>query len=266
MDQHRLGRCLEVAVSAATAPGTTILSYFRKSDLAVDIKGDGSPVTAADKAAETEIRKVLAAAPETAEFDIVGEEFGATGGGHRFYWLIDPIDGTKSFANGLPTFGTLLALMDRETGEPLAGVIHMPALSETYAAGKGLGATCNGLPIRASDCRDLDTAIVSASDACQFAETGIEAAYGRLRAQTPYLRGYGDCFAHAMAARGAVDASFETWLNDWDVRAAQAIVVEAGGGFLIRQSKRQPADGGIAYDALFGSKALVERIAEVVDF
>ena len=265
MDREKLAEALELAVHVTEAAAATTLQHWRRSDLAVETKGDGSPVTVADRAAEAQVRELLKAAPGFQGLDIVGEEMGREGEGSPYYWLVDPIDGTKSFSRGLATFGTMLALVDRETERSVVGVICLPALAETYAAARGLGATCNGTPIRASAETELASVIVSAPDAHQFRGSGLEEGYVRLRDRVPWLRGYTDCFAHAMTARGAVAVTLDPGLNPWDAMASQVIVEEAGGSFLLRPSTVELA-GGTAFDALLGSPALVDEIARIVGF
>ena len=94
----------------------------------------------------------------------------------------------------------------------------------------------------------------------------MEDDYRRLRDQVPHLRGYPDCFAHAMTARGALDATLESWLNTWDVMATEVLIEEAGGAFLLRHCRAQPDDGRLALDTLFGSPPLVEKIARLIEF
>jgi histidinol phosphatase-like enzyme (inositol monophosphatase family) len=261
MDRDALSDALEVAVEAVEAAGRITLEHWRRAELAVEAKADGSPVTVADRGAEARIREMLRASA-FGGLDIVGEELGSEGQGSRHYWLIDPIDGTKSFSRGLPLYGVMLALVDRDANRALAGVVGLPALAETYAAARGLGATCNGAAIRASVATDLASAVVSAPDAHQFRGSGLEPGYLALRGQVRWLRGYGDCFAHAMAARGALDAVLDPSLSPWDAMASQAIVEEAGGAFLTRPSPK----GGGRLDVLLGSAGLVDGIARLVGF
>lgn len=266
MDGDALAPMLRLAIEAAEAPRATILAHYRQEHLPTDIKADGSPVTIADRKAEQEIRGLLRSAPESRGFAILGEEFGLDEGDARYCWLIDPIDGTSAFARGLPTYGTIIALIDRETDRPLAGAIHLPSTAETYAAARGLGAFCNGQPIRASDRHDLTAAILSLPDPYQFRSAGLEDGYFKLYPEVEHICGLSSCFAHAMAARGSVDAILEPWLNPWDIKATEVIVEEAGGTCLLRKSKRQPEDGRLSLDGLFGSPRLVEQIARIVDF
>jgi len=265
LDRDGLAEALALGVRAVEAAGAITLEYWRRPDLAVEAKADGSPVTAADRAAEREIRALLKQSA-FGGLDVVGEEMGLEGGGSRHYWLIDPIDGTKSFTRGLPLYGVMLALVDRKAETALAGVIGLPALAETYAAARGLGAVCNGETIRASAATELAGAVISAPDAHQFRQSGLEAGYRRLRDRVRWLRGYSDCFAHAMAARGAVDAALDPSLSPWDAMASQVIVEEAGGAFLLRKSVEPPGGDGSRLDVLLGSPPLVDEIARIVDF
>lgn len=266
LDKEALAAALRVAVGAAEAAGRVALASWRSAGLEVETKADGTPVTEADKAAERTIREILEAAPESRDFAVVGEEYGGDAAASRYHWLLDPIDGTKSYTRGLPLFGTLVALIDGASGRSQLGVIRLPALAETYAAGRGLGATCNGRPIRVSAKADLATALISTPDSGQFAQGLMEADYRRLRGHVPHLRGYPDCFAHAMAARGALDGVLEPSLNTWDAMATEVLIEEAGGSFLMRRCRAQPADGRTALDVLFGSPPLVERIAKLIEF
>ena len=115
MDSGTLGPLLSLSIHAARSPAELILSHFNNPGLSIDHKGDGSPVTAADREAETRIRAVLQRDPCSADFDILGEEFGGTEKKTQYRWLIDPIDGTRSFVNRIPLFGTILALEESET-------------------------------------------------------------------------------------------------------------------------------------------------------
>ncbi len=261
MNTDQLEAALRLAEAVATAPGAAILQAFRSADLAVDAKADGSPVTAADKAAESVMRRLIRRAPEFGEIAILGEEAGAEGAAGRYRWLLDPIDGTLSFVRGLPSFGTIVALEDLETDEPLVGVIHLPFFQETYTAAKGLGARMNGRPIAVSAAADPRTAIVVAPDAIQFRMAGMAEAHRRLWEACDHLRGYTDVWADAMTVSGRIDAVVEPWMNIWDIRATQVLVQEAGGCHVTRQSR---AEG--ALDSIYGAPRLVDRLAELLGF
>src|SRR4029453_3521694 len=121
-----------------------ILAGFRSAALLVEAKGDGTPVTAADREAELAIRRSLRGSSEFGGFGILGEEGGSDGEAGEYRWIVDPIDGTRGFARGLPTFGTLIALEETTSERALIGVIHLPLTDETLAGARGLGATRNG--------------------------------------------------------------------------------------------------------------------------
>ncbi len=260
-----LNKALELAVAAAQATGEQTMRYFRNPALAIEDKADGSPVTAADREAEQEIRRVIEASPEFGGFDIVGEEFGHADRGSDYTWFIDPIDGTKAFARGIPTFGTLIALFDNAAQRSLAGAIHLHALGETYAAARGLGATCNGTAVRVSDQPSLDSAFVAAAEPEWFEAAGLMSEYKDLFVRVPGLRCYGDCFAHAMVARGSLDAVVDPMTNPWDVRATEVIIEEAGGKYLEREVAAGAKSRG-KLGVLFGAAPVVDAIAGIIPF
>jgi histidinol-phosphatase len=258
LDAGALTRARDLAVAAARAPRGLILDAFRSPDLAVEIKADGTPVTRADRAAEAVIREQLRRSEEFGAFEIVGEEGGAEGGPARYRWLIDPVDGTRGFARGLPTFGTIVALEERDSGRPLVGVIHLPVADETLAGALGLGAERAGRRLRASEASDLHGAVLSVPDAVEFRSARMEQAYAAVHAACDRVRGYTDCWAHARVIAGEVDAMLEPGLSPWDVRATQLLVTEAGGAWRARPSR---AAGKV--DIVFGSAALVGTLAEL---
>jgi fructose-1,6-bisphosphatase/inositol monophosphatase family enzyme len=192
---------------------------------------------------------------------MLGEEGGLEGGEGPYRWLLDPLDGTMSFTRGIPTFGTIVALEDTDTGRPLPGVIHLPWFGETFLAGRGLGSWRNDRRIRVSEVAELSTALVSAPDARQFRQAQLGAAYQRLWVACDWLRGYTDCWAHAQAASGVIDAVVEPALHPWDIRATQVLIEEAGGAQMTRPS----AHPGTV-DGIFGSAKLVDRLAKVMGF
>lgn len=220
-----------VAVDIARAAGELTLRWFGSRDLAVDHKGDGSPVTAADLAAETLMReRLLARFPDDA---VIGEEHQDTDGTSGRTWVIDPIDGTKAFTRGVPLYSNLLALVD-EHG-PAVGVINLPALGETVWAGRGRGAFCNGEPCRVSDRATLDGAYAMTSG---FGYWPDEALAAVLRSPV-ILRTWGDAYGYALVATGRAEAMIDPLANPWDVAPMAIIIPEAGG----RYSTFDGADG-----------------------
>ena len=249
---------LQVAIEAAQAAGGAILERFRAADLSVENKGDGSPVSEADQAAEKLIRSILG--ESFPDIDIYGEEEGFEDTGSAYRWVVDPIDGTLSFISGIPLFGTLIGLEERASGESLLGVIHLPALGETYAGGRGLGLRCNGTELKIHDEPGAQTdnpfasAIISAGDPLQFQNAGCAADHAKL-SRNPLFRGYSDCFGHAMVLRGSVGAMVDPALAPWDL-AATAALIEAGGGALFtRPSQLQGYT-----DAILGRPSLVRAL------
>ena len=250
---------LELAIKAAQAPSQLIMSGFRSEALQTEHKSDGSPVTRFDRAAEQTIRAFLAE-HQPGDWPVLGEEFGDDTGSARYRWVVDPIDGTLAFTRGLPTFGTLLAFEDVATRRALIGVIHLPAMAETYSAARGRGATCNGRRVRVAPERELRDRLISvpASEMSRLREGFIADSTSRL----PHLRCFTDCAAHAMVARGSIDALAEFGLCRWDIAATEVIVAEAGGLVLIRDSNEHPGK----YDAIAGEKASVQDVAMRLTF
>lgn len=227
----------------------------------IERKADGTVVTNADKEAERKIRAFFSAAPRH-NYPVMGEEWGDDTQGSRFRWTVDPIDGTLGYTRGLPNFGSLIAFDDTLAGQALAGVIHLPAFGETYSAGRGLGAFCNGTPIRVAPDRKLSECLVSVSSLKDFRRAGLEETYQRLSSEVGHLRGNFDCWTHGMAARGAFDAVVEFALNRWDIAPTQVIVEEGGGTCVIGPSRITPGK----YDAAFGNSRTVDEVVKLIGF
>ncbi len=261
MDNLDLKKLLDLAVKAAETPASQLVEWFEADLLAVEYKGDGSPVTMADRAAETTIRQILSDHPLASSFDILGEEYGQKEQGARYRWLIDPIDGTRSFVNGIPLFGTIVALEDTLARTTLIGVIHLPVLKQTFAAARGVGAHGNGKALLVAPPQSLQEAMIATGDIAQFISVGGERTYNTLSEHCPYLRTYTDCFGHAMVVSGAVSAMLDPALNPWDAMATQVLVEEAGGTMLMRASTIPHK-----IDVLFGTPALVEELKMLIAF
>lgn len=211
---------LEVCVRIAQQAGQLTLESFGRG-LSVDLKSDGSPVTAADLAAETLMRELLSAAfPDDA---VHGEEHPETSGVSGRTWVVDPIDGTKAFAQGVPLFSNLLAMVD-EHG-PAVGVINLPALGETICAGRGLGALLNGDPCGVSDHEGLAGAYVCTSGFGYWPEAPLSA----LLEAPVRLRTWGDAYGYGLVATGRAEAMIDPQAFPWDLAPVAVIVSEAGG-------------------------------------
>ncbi len=244
---------LELAVALADAADAITTARFRARDLAVRTKPDRTPVTEADHAVEETVRAMLGRARP--DDGIVGEEFGATGSGAR-RWIVDPIDGTKSFLRGAPPWATLLAL--EVEGDLVLGMVSAPALGRRWWATRGGGAFANGEPIRVSGVTGLEDALLCHADCLsyEFFDAGPE--FVALTRQVWDRRGFGDFWGHVLVAEGVADVMFEPVLSVWDVAALVPIVEEAGGRVTDRAGVRR-ADGGNAvttnghlHDAVLG--------------
>jgi len=209
---------------AAAAAAVTIPCFKRPIDIENKLANEGfDPVTEADRKAEKAIRDLIE--EHYPEHDIFGEEFGRTNKGSDFEWVLDPIDGTRAFISGLPSWGTLIAL--RFQGEPVIGVIDQPYLRERYI-GWTTGACLNGELIKTRPCASLGQATLSTTDPDLFAD--IERPiFDQIRQATRLVR-YGlDCYAYAVLAAGHIDLVVESGLKPYDMMALIPIVRGAGG-------------------------------------
>ena len=213
---------LEEAVELARSAGRLTLDWY-DSAVEVMVKGDGSPVTEADRAAEQLLRAELA--HRFPEDGIVGEEFAETGGSSGRTWFIDPIDGTQSFIRGVPLFATLLALQDRHG--VAVGVINLPALGETVAAGRGRGCYLNEQRVSVGPGSDLAGSVLCTSGFDLLPDDMAE----RLHAGPLILRGWGDAYGYRLVASGRVEAMLDPIVAPWDVAPMAVIIPEAGGRF-----------------------------------
>lgn len=230
-DDHdgRLAAMIEVAVAA----GRHTLTHFRREGLVIDAKSDESPVTIADREAEQLVRRMIA---EKFSYDTVqGEEFAEQTGTSRYRWVVDPIDGTKSFVCGVALYSTLLAL--ECDGEPIAGVIFIPAAGEIIVAAKGQGswyrdaASTDWRRASVSKKTNIAEAVFVVSQVDSFARRGSESAYKNLESAAWLTRSWGDGYGYLMVATGRADIMVDPICNAWDVAAILPVVTEAGGRF-----------------------------------
>jgi histidinol-phosphatase len=206
---------LELALRLANAADAISLPLFG-TGLTVERKPDLTPVTEADRAVETELRRLLA--EERPEDGVLGEEHGVTGGGRR-RWIVDPIDGTRNYSRAIPVWATLVAL--EEEGALRVGVVSAPALGRRWWAERGGGAFANGRAIHVSAVEHVEDAVITVSP-----EDDVPEVAGRAW----HVRGFGDFWAHMLVAEGAVDGAFDAAdVNEWDLAAVAVIVEEAGG-------------------------------------
>jgi histidinol-phosphatase len=215
-----------LAVEAARRAGDLARTHY-ESTFEIELKPDSSPVTVADKGAEKLIRDLVTAAFPSDGF--LGEEFGNQEGSSGFRWVIDPIDGTKSFIRHVPIWATLIGLEYR--GEQIGGVVYVPVFGMTYRALRGDGAYLNDRRIRVSDVSKLADSSLCYSSMGWFTRAGKEDVFHTLYRQTKRQRGHGDFYGFVLVAEGAADIMVEHGVNPWDVAATKAIVEEAGGRF-----------------------------------
>lgn len=264
VDRQVMAR-LELALEAARAAGGVTLQYFQGDQLGTIRKADGSPVTEADTGAERVLRAAIEEAfPEDA---ILGEEFGESegkGSGPAAYrWILDPIDGTVSFVHGVPLYGTLVGVYKGD--QPVVGVVHIPALSETVYAARGGGAwwipgpAQDARPAGLSDTTDLAEAMLVTTSLEYFEPGSGAAVYANLRAACKRMRGWSDCYAHVLLATGRCDAVVEPTIKPWDIAPMACILGELG-GHLVDWKGQARIDGG---DAILTNAHLKDAVLAV---
>jgi histidinol phosphatase-like enzyme (inositol monophosphatase family) len=219
--QDLLGFAQEIAWQA----GRSTLGHFQR-EVAVDVKDDASPVTVADREAEQIMRRAIAA--RFPDHDVQGEEFGEDDRGSSHRWILDPIDGTRSFIHGVPLYSTLVGL--EIDGEVAVGVAYFPALDDMVAAAVGMGCSWNGRPARVSLVSRLDEALMVYTDVGEIAAER-PGAWDRLQAATRLQRGFADAYGAFMVATGRAEIAVDGTMKPWDCAALMPIVREAGGTF-----------------------------------
>lgn len=228
---EELQALLDFAVEIAWLAGQSTLAHFQ-SGMRIETKSDQSPVTIADREAERILRTHIER--RFPDDGIVGEEYGAIRDDAPRRWILDPIDGTRSFVRGVPLYGVLVAL---EIGvEAVIGVVRFPALGETVSAARGLGCRWNGRPARVSEVTDLDAATVLLTEAVRpervSAEYGtVPSGWTELASRAALVRTWGDCYGHALVATGRAEAMIDPRMEVWDCAALRPVIEEAGGVF-----------------------------------
>jgi histidinol phosphatase-like enzyme (inositol monophosphatase family) len=221
----------------AERSGDFIRPHFASPTLTVETKADASPVTLADKGAEDLLRQLIA--KKFPKHGIIGEEFGTENADAEFVWVLDPIDGTKSFISGVPLFGTLIALLHQ--GQPVLGCIHQPILRQLML-GDNQTTTLNGRPVRCRATTRLADATLLTSDTLNLAKYQNGPACDRVLAAAKLVRTWGDCYGYLLVAGGWADVMLDPIMNPWDI-AALVPVIRGAGGVVTNWS------GGPAYPA-----------------
>lgn len=208
----------------AAKSSEVIMPYFANHDVVVERKSDETPVTVADRNAEKIMREMIG--KQYPHHGIIGEEIGNENVDAEFVWVLDPIDGTKSFAAACPLFGTLIALRHRD--EPVLGAIHMPVLRRLLI-GDGKKTTLNGKPVRVRETKTLDDAIALTTDILFVEQYRSPAGFERLIRKVKLFRTWGDCYAYFSFATGWTDIAIDPIMEVWDIRALIPVIRGAGG-------------------------------------
>ena len=247
---------LAFALELADVADKITLSRFRARDLVVESKPDLTPVTQADRAAEKALRARIEM--ERPGDGVIGEEYGETAGSGTRRWILDPVDGTKSFVRGVPAWGTLIAL--ERHGEIVVGVASAPALHRRWWAARGAGAFADGERIRVSRVSALEDALLCYTSLTAFDEYGLGAQFRTLAGRCWETRGFSDYWGHVLVAEGSADIAVEPAMNLWDNAPLQVIVEEAGGRFSDLDGNPR-VDGG---DAVTTNGLLHEEVLAIM--
>lgn len=223
----------DFALRIALQAGELILKYYQQAGLTVERKRDSSPVTIADRGAEELLRREI-----EREFPgdaILGEEYGEKAGNSGYRWILDPVDGTKSFIHGVPLFGTLIGV--ERIDQCVAGVCHFPALGETAWGAIGLGSwwrqgTSEPRPAKVSAVQNMADAMFCFTTVQGFGRIGRTDAFHKFVESAGLTRGWGDCYGHYLVATGRAELMVDPLMNPWDIAALIPIVQEAGGCFI----------------------------------
>ncbi len=246
---------LDFATETAFQAGQLTLRYFQ-TGVAPDYKGDDSPVTIADRQAEELIRSRIEQTYPS--HDVLGEEFGSSGRGSSHRWIVDPIDGTKSFVRGVPLYGVLLGL--EIGGVVQIGVAYFPALGDMVCAAAGEGCRWNGRRCFVSEVETLDRAVVSFTDAGSFKKYGREAAWERIQDASYHRVGWSDAYGHSLVATGRCDVMLDPVMNPWDCGPFPVLLREAGGYFGDWSGNETVYAG----EALSTTRALLPEVLSVI--
>jgi histidinol-phosphatase len=222
---EELQEIMEFATEAAWQAGRITLGHFQ-TGIAVETKADDTPVTIADKNAETALRGMIKA--RYPNDGIIGEEHGEEAGTTGRKWILDPIDGTKAFVAGVPLYGNLIGV--EIDGEIAVGVCNLPGLNEMTSAAKGLGCWWNGKRCHVSDTDRVEDALVIVTEQKSFDEYKPGKADALIE-KAKLVRGWGDCYGYVMVATGRADVMLDPIMAVWDSAALAPIIEEAGGTF-----------------------------------
>jgi len=228
---------LKIALKTAELAEENILKFYQ-NDVGVEWKADKTPVTIADKGTEELARKFWA--KETPSFGVIGEEFGIESPDAEYQWVIDPIDGTKSFIHGVPLFGTLIGLYHKNV--PIASVIRLPAMKSAVWAVNGGGAFLDGREVRASKVSQLSEALVLSGTVNTMEDKGFGEGFTKLRRSARLHRGWGDCYGYYLVAAGRAEIMVDPVVSLWDIAPFPLLMKEAGGKFSTIDGKTELFD------------------------
>lgn len=223
---------LELAREIAVQAGQATLPFFRQPGLNVELKSDGSPLTQADRLAENLMRTAIG--DRFGQDEIIGEEFGVSGGSSGWQWILDPIDGTKSFIAGVPLFGTMVGLVRDGLAE--SGVIYFPGLQQGLFAWRSGGCWYFESPlpprrVQVSNKSRLADSVLVTSAVETFGKRGAAGVYQALAERVFFARTWGDAYGYLLVAMGQVEIMIDPILSIWDAAAVKPIIDEAGGKF-----------------------------------
>jgi histidinol phosphatase-like enzyme (inositol monophosphatase family) len=232
---------MQAAAEVARIAGDVALRRYRARDLRIDRKTNGSPVTAADLASEAAAREWIQA--RFPSDGILGEEYGVVRPDAKRRWLLDPIDGTKTFVRGVPLWGTLIAVMEGD--DVLAGAANFPALGELICAAPGAGCWLNEERTRVSQIGRIGDALVLTTDEPFSADPSRRPGWQRLESRAGMSRSWGDCYGYLLVASGRAEVMVDPVLSEWDAAALLPVIEESGGAFTDWSGARR-IDGGSA--------------------
>ena len=233
-----------------------ILNWFQK-EITVQQKADQSPVTIADQKAEEILRERIQ--KQFPDHGIIGEEFGNQDTNREWVWTVDPIDGTRSFIQGIPLFATLLSLLHK--GEPVVGIICLPALGKTAWAVKGQGAFCGEQRLQVSTHSRIQDSFLATADRYCFREKKYLRLWNHVHSQARITRTYPDAFGHLMAIQGSVDIMIDPWAYVWDFAPCKILAQEADGTFANFTGNQNSIHEGTA---LVGNNRLVKELRKYI--